>query len=86
MFVLGIAQLITFCWVYGVDRLCADIQFMLGFKTGWYWRICWSIVTPALMIAIFIYFVVELAQAPVPLDYKEVPYPNEVYGKKLQFY
>lgn len=79
VFVMGIAQLITFCWIYGVDRLCFDIQFMLGFKTGWYWRICWSIVTPALMIAIFIYFVVELAQSPDPITYKLRPYPNVVY-------
>lgn len=81
VFVMGIAQLITFCWIYGVDRLCFDIQFMLGFKTGWYWRICWSIVTPALMIAIFIYFVVELAQSSDPITYKDQPYPNVVYSE-----
>lgn len=32
------------------------------------------------MIAIFVYFVVELAQAPVPITYKDVHYPNEIYG------
>lgn len=32
------------------------------------------------MIAIFIYFVVELAQSPDPITYKDRPYPNEVYG------
>lgn len=80
VFVMGIAQLITFCWVYGVDRLCADIQFMLGIKTGWYWRICWSIITPVLMIAIFVYFVVELAQSSEPITYKNQPFPSEVLG------
>ena len=78
MYVTAIAELITFSWIYGVNRLCKDIEFMLGIKTGVYWRICWGIITPLTMIAIFIY---ELCRY-VPLKYNNVAFPTTVYGRQ----
>lgn len=76
-FVLGIAELITFSWIYGVNRICLDIEFMLGIKTGWYWRICWGFITPGLMFAILIYHLSTWE----PLTYKNYEYPNVAYGR-----
>lgn len=74
--------MITFGWIYGVNRLALDIEFMLGIKTGWYWRICWAIITPALMTAIFVYNLVMFE----PVTYKGHEYPQYAYGKyKLRF-
>lgn len=36
--ILAIIELITVSWIYGVDRFCADIEFMLKRKTGIYFR------------------------------------------------
>lgn len=55
--VLAIVELLTVSWIYGVDRFCKDIEFMLNRKTGLYWRICWKYLTPTIMIGIFVYFV-----------------------------
>ncbi|XP_070498018.1 sodium-dependent nutrient amino acid transporter 1-like [Chironomus tepperi] len=55
--ILAIIELLTVSWIYGVDRLCDDIEFMLKIKTGLYWRLCWKYITPTIMIAIFIYFI-----------------------------
>lgn len=52
---MAVAELITFCYIYGVDRMIKDIQFMLGFKINIFWTICWKFVTPPLMFAIVIY-------------------------------
>ena len=71
-FALAILELITFCWIYGVDRLCKDAEFMLGFKPGLYWRICWKYISPTLMIIIFIY---SLAYQE-PLKYQGKDYPT----------
>lgn len=76
-FLLGIAELVTFGWIYGVNRICLDIEFMLGKKTGWYWRVCWAIITPALMMAIFAY---NLATYE-PLTYKGHEYPHLAYSE-----
>lgn len=74
---LGIAELYVLGWVYGTDRLCKDVEFMLNRKVGLYWRLCWSFVTPFIMTVILIYF---LATYEV-LTYNDVVYPNWAYGE-----
>lgn len=74
--ILGIFELYVLGWVYGVDRLCRDVEFMLGRKVGLYWRICWSIVTPLIMTVILIYFFATYEQ----LTYNGVLYPNWAYA------
>nr|XP_020840858.1 sodium-dependent noradrenaline transporter isoform X2 [Phascolarctos cinereus] len=37
-------------WFYGVDRFSNDIQQMMGFKPGLYWRLCWKFVSPAFLL------------------------------------
>ncbi|GIY47022.1 sodium-dependent noradrenaline transporter [Caerostris extrusa] len=33
-------------WGYGADKFVSDLEFMLGFKPGLYWRICWKYLSP----------------------------------------
>lgn len=42
-------------WVYGINNFCRDIEFMLGRKTGIYWKFCWAFLIPVLLAIIFIY-------------------------------
>lgn len=77
VYVLAIAELLTFGWIYGVSRICKDAEFMLGIKTSWYWRICWGVVTPAMMIAILINQIVKYE----PLKYNGQEYPVTYYGE-----
>lgn len=53
VFVFAIAELIAICWIYGVKRLCKDINFMLGSTPSIYWRLNWSYIVR------FIFFIVE---------------------------
>ncbi|XP_047995406.1 sodium-dependent nutrient amino acid transporter 1-like [Leguminivora glycinivorella] len=54
----GIAEIVGVIWIYGLENLCLDIEFMLGLKTSVYWRWCWGIIAPAMMIIVFIYALV----------------------------
>ncbi|XP_032592356.1 sodium-dependent nutrient amino acid transporter 1 isoform X2 [Drosophila grimshawi] len=74
--VLGIAELYTIGWIYGTDRLCKDIEFMLGRKVGLYWRLCWGIFTPLIMTIILIYFYASYE----PLTYNSQAYPPWAYA------
>ncbi|KAJ8731646.1 hypothetical protein PYW07_004810 [Mythimna separata] len=42
------------CWVYGVDRFSEDVRTMLGHKPGWFWRACWSYISPVFLLVLFI--------------------------------
>ena len=58
IFFLAVLEVVAVQWVYGVDNFCADIEFMLGRKTGWYWRICWAFIIPVSLLVIFFYVVI----------------------------
>lgn len=77
--VLGIVELYALGWIYGTKRLCKDTEFMIGFKVGLYWRICWSIVTPLIMTVILVYTFVSYE----PLTYKDIVYPEWAYSEYL---
>ncbi|CAH2261012.1 jg10790 [Pararge aegeria aegeria] len=51
----GIAEILAVFWIYGLENICTDIEFMLGITTSIYWRFCWGIITPAMMVVVFIY-------------------------------
>lgn len=36
--------------VSGVDRFSEDIERMMGFKPGLYWRLCWKFVSPIFLL------------------------------------
>lgn len=74
---MAIAELATISWIYGTKRLCRDIEFMLGIKTGWYWRTCWTIVAPGIMIVVLIYQLFTME----PLKYNGKEYPTKYAGK-----
>lgn len=58
-------QAIGVSWFYGVQQFCDDIELMLGFRPGLYWRICWKFVTPVLLMMIVISSIVTYE----PLEY-----------------
>lgn len=76
VYVLAIAELLTLGWIYGVSQICKDAEFMLGIQTSWYWRICWGIITPLMMISILIYQIVQYE----PLKYNGYEYPTTYHG------
>ncbi|XP_055593646.1 sodium-dependent nutrient amino acid transporter 1-like [Uranotaenia lowii] len=51
---LGVAELVCFAWIYGVKRICKDIEFMLGIKTGFLWTLCWKYITPLMILSILL--------------------------------
>ncbi|XP_017120373.1 sodium-dependent nutrient amino acid transporter 1 [Drosophila elegans] len=73
--VLAIFELVAIAWVYGVKRLCRDVEFMIGIKTSLYYRICWAVVTPLLMLTILVYTLVLYE----PLKYNDYTYQSGVY-------
>ncbi|KAI8040572.1 hypothetical protein M5D96_006515 [Drosophila gunungcola] len=70
--------LIAVGWIYGTKRLCQDAEYMLNIKTSNYYRICWSIVTPLVMVVILVYSL--LTMRPLSYNGQEFPLSYRIFG------
>lgn len=57
--------------------MCLDIEYMLGMKSSFYWRICWGIITPIMMLVVFFY---SLTTTQVLLFGGTYEYPAAAYS------
>lgn len=73
IFALAILQIVGIIWIYGLDNFSWDIEFMLGRKVTAYWRVSWGLVTPGIMIIIFIYNIINLENP----TYGDAEFPSE---------
>lgn len=71
IFILVVFEIIAVQWVYGINNFCRDIEFMLGRKTGWYWKFCWTLLIPILLAVIFIYS--QATAKPLSVGSYELP-------------
>lgn len=78
-FNLVIFELGTFCYIYGVDRMCKDINFMLGFTPNIYWRTCWKYLTPSFMTFLVVYYYWNYEEQRTKDLGKEEGYPIVAY-------
>uniref|UniRef100_A0A667YW51 Transporter n=1 Tax=Myripristis murdjan TaxID=586833 RepID=A0A667YW51_9TELE len=49
-------EVIAVSWFYGTSRFCNDVQVMLGFYPGCFWRVCWVAICPCFLLFIIISF------------------------------
>ncbi|KAJ8939841.1 hypothetical protein NQ314_010970 [Rhamnusium bicolor] len=76
IFVFAILEVTAVTWLYGIDNFCLDLEFMTQKKVGIYWRICWGILMPVLLIVIFIYFIATLQ--PLTYGVDNLYYPDGI--------
>ncbi|KAK2587417.1 hypothetical protein KPH14_003131 [Odynerus spinipes] len=74
--IIGVLEMVTIFWIYGLSNFLNDIEFMLGTRPTFYWRMCWSVITPVLMIVILIYTIVSYQ----PPTYDGMLFPDYAYG------
>uniref|UniRef100_A0A8D2L1U7 Transporter n=1 Tax=Varanus komodoensis TaxID=61221 RepID=A0A8D2L1U7_VARKO len=70
----AVLELAGVCWIYGGNRFIQDIEMMIGKKSFifWlWWRACWFVITPCLLIAILVWSLVTFE----PPTYGMVKYP-----------
>ncbi|ELU09520.1 hypothetical protein CAPTEDRAFT_156299 [Capitella teleta] len=48
----GIFELVAVCWVYGITRFSEDVALMIGHRPHWYFKLCWCILTPGIVVGI----------------------------------
>lgn len=65
-------EAIGVAWVYGLESFTANIQEMLGFKPGIFWRLCWKFISPFFLVAVIISALID----DTPLEYHDYRFPN----------
>ncbi|XP_074056102.1 sodium-dependent neutral amino acid transporter B(0)AT1 [Macrotis lagotis] len=91
LLVIAFCEMFAVVYVYGIDRFNKDIEFMIGHKPNIFWQITWRVVSPLIMLVIFLfYFVIKvnekLSYSVWDPDYTEFPksekkpYPDWVYA------
>ncbi|XP_022248607.1 sodium-dependent proline transporter-like [Limulus polyphemus] len=56
---IAICELIALMWGYGVCRFSDDMEFMLGSHPGLFWKACWTVISPLILMCIFVYSLAE---------------------------
>ena len=52
IFFYGIVQTVGVMWIYGLNRFCRDVKFMLNKSVGMFWKFTWGITAPGALIVI----------------------------------
>ena len=47
---IGLAEAMVIAWAYTAKKIMADIELMVGFKLYKHWWVCWTFITPLLLI------------------------------------
>ncbi|KOB78852.1 Transporter [Operophtera brumata] len=68
---LAFFEVVGIAWFYGVGRLSKNIKQMTGRYPSLYFRFCWLVATPALLLALWVVSLVDY----MPPSYRDYDYP-----------
>ncbi|XP_003462143.1 inactive sodium-dependent neutral amino acid transporter B(0)AT3 isoform X1 [Cavia porcellus] len=57
----ALLEVVGVTYVYGMERFCADVEWMTGRRPSLYWRVSWRVVSPLLLLGILLSYIVLLA-------------------------
>ncbi|XP_030760417.1 sodium-dependent dopamine transporter isoform X2 [Sitophilus oryzae] len=72
MLIAVLFEAVVVSWIYGTQRFCDDIEDMIGFAPGIYWRFCWKFAAPLFLLFIIFYGLWFYE----PLTYENYVYPT----------
>uniref|UniRef100_A0A8C2FL99 Transporter n=1 Tax=Cyprinus carpio TaxID=7962 RepID=A0A8C2FL99_CYPCA len=87
---IAFSEMIGVVYVYGIDRFNEDLIFMIGHKPNIFWQATWRVISPLIMLAIFIFYfsttvtkeIFYIAWDPESENFptlEKKPYPSWIY-------
>jgi solute carrier family 6 amino acid transporter-like protein 5/7/9/14 len=73
IFTLATIELIAIVWIYGLQNICWDVEFMLKRKLSAYWRVCWGVIMPCFMLLISGFIVARMKNPKYDNESKDFP-------------
>ncbi|XP_023481654.1 inactive sodium-dependent neutral amino acid transporter B(0)AT3 [Equus caballus] len=62
--IFAFLEVVGIVYIYGMNRFCDDVAWMTGRRPSLYWRVTWKVVSPLLLLTIFVAYIALLARAP----------------------
>ncbi|XP_004380364.1 inactive sodium-dependent neutral amino acid transporter B(0)AT3 [Trichechus manatus latirostris] len=62
LIVFAFFEVVGVVYVYGMKRFCDDVEWMTGRRPSLYWQVTWKLVSPLLLLSIFVAYIILLAQ------------------------
>lgn len=53
------AEVVTVAWFYGAQRYSEDLEYMMGMKPNWFFKICWWVIDPVVVFVLLVFSCVE---------------------------
>uniref|UniRef100_A0A673NIV4 Transporter n=1 Tax=Sinocyclocheilus rhinocerous TaxID=307959 RepID=A0A673NIV4_9TELE len=90
LLIIAFSEMIGVVYVYGIDRFNEDLIFMIGHKPNIFWQATWRVISPIIMLAIFIFYfstivtkeIFYIAWDPESENFptlEKKPYPSWIY-------
>ncbi|XP_044753528.1 sodium- and chloride-dependent GABA transporter ine-like isoform X2 [Coccinella septempunctata] len=58
---LAFFEVVAIAWVYGGRRLSRNVKTMTGKHPGWYFKFCWVIATPLMIVCLWVFLLIDYA-------------------------
>ncbi|KAM3596471.1 uncharacterized protein V6R79_015022 [Siganus canaliculatus] len=62
LLIIAFFEIIGVVYIYGMKRFSDDIVFMTGSRPNIFWKVCWMFISPALLLVVFVAYVIVQAQ------------------------
>ncbi|XP_036433770.1 sodium-dependent neutral amino acid transporter B(0)AT1 [Colossoma macropomum] len=61
LLIIAFCEMMAVSYVYGIDRFNKDIEFMIGHKPNFFWQATWRVISPLIVLIIFLFYLVSTA-------------------------
>ncbi|XP_062855388.1 sodium-dependent neutral amino acid transporter B(0)AT1-like [Trichomycterus rosablanca] len=61
LLIIAFCEMIAVAYIYGIDRFNEDIEFMIGHKPNFFWQATWRVISPLIVLVIFVFYLVSTA-------------------------
>ncbi|XP_072366051.1 sodium-dependent neutral amino acid transporter B(0)AT1-like [Scyliorhinus torazame] len=83
LLIIAFCEMVAVVYIYGIDRFNNDIEWMIGHKPNIFWQATWRVISPLIMLVIFLFYLVikvseELTYITWDPDYENFPNLAEV--------
>ncbi|XP_051526707.1 sodium-dependent neutral amino acid transporter B(0)AT1-like [Myxocyprinus asiaticus] len=91
LLIIAFCEMIAVAYIYGIDRFNDDIEFMIGHKPNIFWQATWRLISPLIVLVIFLFYLVTTVSKSLTYiawdpEYENfptlvtLPYPDWIYA------